>query len=223
MRLEGQFEPGRPDAWPATCVHLSLSAAALVKHGITLECHAVLPWNAPPEVQRRARLEGITPAAAAAMAPPRLPLPQPTTIQAALPAPTAPALKSNKHKGQYGEHTSDAYLHAQRHEKLSDGGILAPLPPVPARGTGIDSVWKHHAPPPDYIIVEAKYGSSQLGHSKDGKQMSDSWILGSRRLNRAVDDDDLADDIIRAMGRKRVEKRLHHIASDGTLTETVLI
>lgn len=199
---------------------MGLSAAALVRHGITLECHAVLPWNAPPEVQRRARMHGLSVPAAAAMPAPAMPV---LAIQAALIAPTSTALKNNKNKGQYGEHTSDAYLHSQHHEKLSDGGALAPLPPVPARGTGIDSVWRHHAPPPDYIVVEVKYGSSQLGYSKDGRQMSDGWILGSRRLNRAVDDDDLADEIIRSMNRGRVEKRLHHIAHNGILTETNLV
>ncbi|MED2790306.1 hypothetical protein P4256_01025 [Bacillus wiedmannii] len=30
-----------------------------------------------------------------------------------------------------------------------------------------------------YVIDEAKFGSSQLGKTKDGRQMSDGWLKGS--------------------------------------------
>jgi Hemolysin coregulated protein Hcp (TssD) len=218
--LRGTFNPGDPAGWPGETLTLRLTAAALTLDGATLEAHSVLPWHAPEEVRRRARILGDEtnlPAARAVAAPKSLP-----KVEA--PARVAPpALSSNKDKGQYGEHISDAYMRAQGHTKLNDRGVLASLPPVPSRGTGIDGVWQHHSPPPDFLIVEAKYGTSQLGNTRDGKQMSDTWIRGRNRLRKAVDDDALADDIRRAMRRGRVEKRLHQIASDGALTETILL
>ena len=123
----------------------------------------------------------------------------------------------------YGEHISDAYMRAQGHTKLNDGGLLTPPPPGgSARGNGLDGVWRHKSPPPDYIITEAKYGSSQLGTSRDGKQMSDGWITGSERLKKAVGRY-VADDVTFAMGMGRVEKRIHKVSPAGTLVESVIL
>jgi hypothetical protein len=170
-------------------------------------------------VQRRARLEGLTEMQAQAM-----PAPKEILKVSAPPRAASPRLSSNAQKGIYGEHLSDAYMRAQGHQKLNDGGAPTPLPPVPARGQGIDGVWKHHCPPPDYIITEAKYDTAQLAMTKrDGKQMSDKWILSSRRLKRALQDEDEAAEVIRAMKRVgRVEKRLHHIDVNGKLTDNHL-
>ena len=49
---------------------------------------------------------------------------------------------------------------------------------------GIDGVYYKENGTPKYIIVESKYGSSQLHDTKDGKQMSDNWI--DKRLDKAV-------------------------------------
>jgi hypothetical protein len=218
VRYSGHFEPGRVGGWPGEVLHLGLSAAALVKHSLTLEAHSVLPWAAPAEVQRRARLEGLTETQAQAM-----PAPKELLKVLAPPRAAPPSLTNNKDKGLFGEHVSDAYMRAQGHQKLNDGGVLTPLPPVPARGQGIDGVWKHHSPPPDYIITEAKYGKSRLSMTKDGKQMSDTWIMGSDRLKKAVG----RTDELRIMAAMRrigtVEKRLHTIDQNGKLTETILL
>ncbi|MDA1663703.1 hypothetical protein PDJ93_27110 [Bacillus cereus group sp. BcHK28] len=44
-----------------------------------------------------------------------------------------------------------------------------------------------------YVIDEAKFGSSQLGKTKDGPQMSDGWLTGvnteKSRILKAVDGD----------------------------------
>ena len=213
----GYFAPGNAAArWPSEVLVLHLSAAALTLDGITTECHSVLPWHAPEEVRRRARMLGdeVTqlPIAAA--------LPAPNVEAPTLIAP--PALSGNSQKGVYGEHISDAYMRAQGHEKLNDRGVLTPLPPAPARGNGLDGVWKHGNPPPDYIITEAKYGSSELGMTQDGKQMSDNWVRGSSRLERAVGDRQAAR-IRRALFTGQVEKRVHKINKAGTLPETVLV
>jgi hypothetical protein len=201
---------------------LYLSAAALTLDGVTVECHSVLSWDAPAEVRRRARMMGDDPAypglAAALPAPKRAP-----KVEAPALAPP-PALRSNAEKGVYGEHISDAYMRAQGHTKLNDGGLLTPPPPGgSARGHGIDGVWRHGNPPPDYVITEAKYDTSRLGMTNDGRQMSDSWIMGSERLEKAVGDDE-ADSILRAMKRiGRLEKRLHKITPNGTLQEIILV
>jgi hypothetical protein len=217
VRYSGHFEPGRAGGWPGEVLHLGLSAAALVKHNLTLEAHSVLPWAAPAEVQRRARLEGLTEAQAQAM-----PAPKEVLKVSAPPRGAPPRLSSNAEKGIYGEHLSDAYLRAQGHQKLNDGRWVTPLPPAAARGNGIDGVWKHHSPPPDYIITEAKYDTSRLGHTKDGRQMSDSWIRGSGRLEKAVGKKE-ADKIRRALFVGCVEKRLHKVDKTGTLQESILL
>lgn len=123
----------------------------------------------------------------------------------------------------YGEHISDAYMLAQGHTKLNDGGLVTPPPPGgTARGNGLDGVWKHGNPPPDYIITEAKYDTSRLGMTLDGKQMSNNWITGSGRLQRAVGRVEARNTIV-AMARGRVEKRVHKVSSIGTLIETVIL
>ena len=54
---------------------------------------------------------------------------------------------------------------------------------------GIDGVYECKNPPPKYIIGEAKYDTSQLRTLPNGtKQMSNKWILGKRRLEKAVGD-----------------------------------
>lgn len=44
-----------------------------------------------------------------------------------------------------------------------------------------------------YVIDEAKFGSSQLGKTKDGRQMSNDWLNGAKtrksRILKAVDGD----------------------------------
>lgn len=131
-----------------------------------------------------------------------------------------PANMSNSRKGVYGEHVSDRYMANQGYTKLNDGGQLT-RSTDPARGTGIDGVWRNpnYPPNPEYIITEAKYGSSQLGTSADGKQMSDSWIRGSNRLERATGSRQQADAISDAMRRPgRVQKQIHRIDEQGNIT-----
>lgn len=51
--------------------------------------------------------------------------------------------------------------------------------------TGIDDLYKVNKPGVDYVVVEYKFdstgksGNSLLGSSNDGRQMSDTWVLGS--------------------------------------------
>ncbi|MBO0358362.1 hypothetical protein J0X19_10435 [Hymenobacter sp. BT186] len=218
--LRSQFAPADPAGWPGETITLRLTAAALTLDGMTIESHSVLPWDAPDEVRRRARIlgdESNVAAARAVAAPKELP-----TVQAPA-AVGPPSLGSNSEKGVYGEHISDTYMRAQGHTKLNDGGLVTlPPPGGTARGNGIDGVWKHGNPPPDYIITEAKYGKSRLGMTHDGPQMSDSWILGSNRLRKAVGSRQ-AGRIVTAMALGSVEKRLHKVDSAGKLIEQILL
>ncbi|GAB2784714.1 hypothetical protein HNQ93_002477 [Hymenobacter luteus] len=220
--LRGHFHPADPAGWPGETLTLRLTAAALTLDGATIESHSVLPWDAPEEVRRRARILGDETNLTAARAVPK-PSGKPLRVQ--VPAPSVPPLlTSNADKGVYGEHISDVYMRAQGHTKLNDGGVLTPRPPGGApRGNGIDGVWKHGHPPPDYIITEAKYGSSRLGMTQDGRQMSNGWVAGSNRLRNAVGRaNELR--VLAAMRRTgSVEKRLHHIDAAGQLTEKIIL
>jgi hypothetical protein len=218
--LRSHFAPTDPSGWPGEVLTLRLTAAALTLDGLTVEAHSVLPWQAPEEVRRRARLLGDATNLAAAQA---MQEAKGRLRVQAPPAAAPPTLTGNADKGVYGEHISEAYMRAQGHTKLNDGGLVTPPPPGgTARGTGIDGVWKHGSPPPDYIITEAKYGKSRLGMTNDGLQMSDSWITGSERLKKAVGSRE-AGRIITAMALGTVEKMLHKIDATGKLIETILL
>lgn len=49
---------------------------------------------------------------------------------------------------------------------------------------GIDGIYLHPNPPPDYVITEAKYNKARLIKTKEGKQMSDRWV-NKERLEKA--------------------------------------
>jgi len=127
-----------------------------------------------------------------------------------------PANMDNARKGIYGEHVADVHVHNQGHTKLN--GDLTKSTDAP-KGKGIDGVWKGANPPPEYIITEAKYGSSKLGRTKDGKQMSDKWI--DKRIEKAVGKKE-AIKIRSAMRRGQVEKQLINVDKVGKVTVEIL-
>jgi hypothetical protein len=131
-----------------------------------------------------------------------------------------PANATNAQKGVFGEHISDLHMQRQGHTKLNNGGQLTPANGAP-QGTGLDGVWRNATPPPEYIITEAKYGTSRLGQTADGTQMSDSWVAGSRRLERAVGQREAAN-IRRAMANGQVQKQVHQIDANGNVTVTIM-
>ncbi|MFK8289243.1 hypothetical protein ACI76W_08370 [Capnocytophaga canimorsus] len=67
--------------------------------------------------------------------------------------------------------------------------------------------------------MESKYGSSDLSVLSDGKtkQMSDTWINGRNRLEKAVGED-IARDIEKAMSRGEVDRVLSKIDTNGNVT-----
>ena len=120
-------------------------------------------------------------------------------------------LKNNMQKGNYGEMKMDAYYEGQGKTSISTDKVTDLND---ATHHGIDGVYYNPQKNPPYVIAEAKYGSSKLGMTKDGKQMSDEWITGSNRLENALGGDKaLADEVF-----ANCDKELVRVAPDGTLT-----
>ena len=113
-------------------------------------------------------------------------------------------LSNNIQKGNYGEMKMDAYF-----ERVTD--LNAP------NHQGIDGVYYNPNGHPPYVIGEAKYGSSRLGNTLDGPQMSDDWIYGSNRLLKAVGKEMYDDILVEGYG-----KQLIHIDKNGVLDVTAI-
>jgi hypothetical protein len=114
-------------------------------------------------------------------------------------------------KGVFGEHISDALMDKLGHKKLN--GALTQIGDSPI-GNGLDGVWKGANPPPAYIITETKFGSSDLGDTKDGVQMSNNWIR--KRLPKACTKKD-ALAVRKEMDKAKpsVEKWIIHVDDAG--------
>lgn len=121
---------------------------------------------------------------------------------------------SNIQKGNYGEMKMDVYFESLGYERISGDRVIGLNQ---STHHGIDGVYFKPDGHPPFIIAEAKYGSSKLGKTRDGIQMSDTWIRGSNRLENAVGKV-TADDIL----EQGFDKFLVNIASDGTMTVTKL-
>lgn len=83
-------------------------------------------------------------------------------------------------KGNYGEMKVDQDLNNKGLKNLSENRVSDLKTPT---GQGIDGVYYNEAKGITYN-VEVKYGTSQLGDTLDGKQMSSEWI--DNRLDQAV-------------------------------------
>jgi hypothetical protein len=120
------------------------------------------------------------------------------------------AKSSDKRKGNFGEIGADLDLNSKGYESL-----VPRIDNIDASGhQGIDGIFLKDG---KYYIVEGKYaGSAGLNpaNPKTGldRQMSDAWI--DKRLNAAVGDEDIADDI-RDAGYERV---LAKVKPDGSVT-----
>jgi len=101
--------------------------------------------------------------------------------------------ETNAQKGSYGEIDMDIWATKREGwEKIDHGGQRTRYgDPIEK---GIDGVYRDRDSG-KYIIAEAKYGSSRLGMTAHGPQMSEKWI--KNRLKKAV-------------GEKRAEEILDH-------------
>lgn len=118
-------------------------------------------------------------------------------------------------------------------EMFGERGVKAIIPEgqklarVQGAGTnGIDDLYRVSRPDVDYVIIEYKYGSSKLGDTLDGRQMSDSWLTGQRtgfdRIQDAVGDPRAAADIQRALASNRVERWVVHTDPQGGVSVGLL-
>ena len=116
-------------------------------------------------------------------------------------------------KGAAGEYNADQYMKEQGHTPLGKTGKDY----VPG-ANGIDGVYKGANPPPDYIINEAKYGTSQLGMTADGKQMSNTWVTDKRLREAGIPEDDI-DNILDGLADNdgTVQKLVTRNLPDGQL------
>ena len=102
-------------------------------------------------------------------------------------------LKTKQQKGNYCEMKMDDHYENSNFSRMGDDRIVSLDDKI---HHGIDGVYKNNNPnvQPKYVVAEAKYGSSQLGNTKNsGRQMSDAWI--SKNLDKVVGPE-VADDIL---------------------------
>ncbi|HEX7634689.1 MAG TPA: hypothetical protein VF427_05335, partial [Noviherbaspirillum sp.] len=112
---------------------------------------------------------------------------------------------SNAQKGVIGE-----LLGADNVQQLiPDAQRIGRIPGIGQNG--IDDLLKVSRTDVDYVIVEYKFGSSALGNTVDGLQMSDEWLTaattGRNRILASVGNDQvIAGDISDALKAGRVER-----------------
>ncbi|MGK9182159.1 hypothetical protein KXS12_07880 [Priestia filamentosa] len=130
------------------------------------------------------------------------------------------ALKTTKRKGNYGEMKMDDFFESQTYTRISDDRVLTLDQKIVK---GIDGVYENLSPPPKYVIAEAKYNTSRLSNTKDGKQMSESWVDGSRRLESAVGEE-MADRIREEMllNPDNVQSILINVDKYGNVVKNIL-
>ncbi|WP_369900854.1 T7SS effector LXG polymorphic toxin [Bacillus manliponensis] len=136
---------------------------------------------------------------------------------------------TNKQKGNYGEIKSNDNL--LNNQSLKDAGFdLKPVGKAAPSSIddkivkGIDGLYENTNAESKikYVIDEAKFGSSQLGKTKDGTQMSNDWLTGTKteksRILKAVDGDEkLARKITGALKKDQVERVLSKVDSSGNV------
>jgi filamentous hemagglutinin len=99
---------------------------------------------------------------------------------------------------------------------------------VPGLGqTGIDDLFRVSRSDVDFVIIEYKFGTSRLGTTLDGQQMSNAWLTGQntgydRILEAAGGNAAVAADIQRALASGRVEKWLVHVDAAGGTSSYLL-
>ena len=123
---------------------------------------------------------------------------------------------SNKEKGNYGEMKTDLDMLDNGYVRISKDGVTSLDKPLEQ---GIDGVYQNPNGKPPFVILDAKFGSSQLQDTKDGKQLSGTWI--DARLDDAVGKEK-ADEIREAMIDDDASVAVARIDADGEVTYTAV-
>ena len=100
---------------------------------------------------------------------------------------------SSLERGNYGEMKMDQQMAKYGFKKVSIRTVSSLNDHTE---TGIDGIY-YHKGTGKYVILDAKAGSSSLGTTTDGKQMSKDWILGTKsgtnRLKECLSEKDYYD------------------------------
>lgn len=121
---------------------------------------------------------------------------------------------STKEKGNFGEMCTDIDMIKQDYIRISEDSVTDLFQ---SGKQGIDGVYENKDGDPRYVITDAKYGSSQLKETQDGKQLSFTWI--DRRLDDAVGKEK-ADEIRLAQifDENNVDIKIAHVDENGNVT-----
>ncbi|MCH5249595.1 MAG: hypothetical protein J1E98_06670 [Lachnospiraceae bacterium] len=122
-------------------------------------------------------------------------------------------LENTQEKGNYGEMKTDQELREKGYERISKD-MITEIDDIGHQG--IDGVYYNPDGHPQYIIVDAKYGTAQLSDTLDGKQMSDNWI--DKRLDESVGKEK-ADEIRmeKLLNPDNVSSYISHIDESGNV------
>lgn len=125
---------------------------------------------------------------------------------------------TNEELGNLGEMMMDQYYISKGYKPLNKHRVTSLDDKKGGFKTGIDGVYEKTNPDgtKTYVIADAKYNTSQLSETNDGKQMSDNWI--DKRLDDAVGKEK-ADEIRDAAedDQDSVKHEVYHI--DPTIDE----
>ncbi|WP_461204575.1 hypothetical protein [Clostridium sp. DL1XJH146] len=123
-------------------------------------------------------------------------------------------LETTIEKGNYGEMKTDQDLLEKGYDRISNDRVTSL---IDMGHQGIDGVYQNFEGRPQYLVVDAKYGSAQLSDTHDGKQMSDNWI--DKRLDDCVGKE-RADDIRmeQMLNPHNVGSYISHIDEKGIVT-----
>lgn len=194
--------PEAQEAWQKgatteAVVHTALNVGTLV---------GGLAKSAGGLLRRTPKVEPIPPRVLEPPPPAALPEPVPPKLPEPPPAQGVKVKRTATEGGRYGEEVAHARMKELGYERIDKGGDY-----VHGR-TGIDGVYRNPNPPPDYVIVEAKYNTAQLEHTLDGRQMSEKWI--ENRLDDAVGARQ-AELIRESMADGNVAKVVIRVSEDG--------
>lgn len=92
-------------------------------------------------------------------------------------------LNTTRRKGNYGEAKMDLHFENHGYKRISRDRVTGIDDKI---HHGLDGVYHKKRANPSFVVAEAKYNTARLGNTRDGQQMSHTWIRGSNRLVNAV-------------------------------------
>lgn len=198
-----------------TLAQFVLGAAGLLKSGARAGIRA-LPKSGGRAVAGKA--DDVAPAGGGGQLPRKKGAPAPDVDKP--PKGDGVRIKRTAHEGAaFGEQKAHAKMKEMGYERIDKGGEYKP------GRNGIDGVYRNPNPPPDYVVLDAKYNTAALDNTLDGRQMSDSWIRGDatgfNRLREAVGPKAAAN-IRTSLDAGTAQRWLMHVDESGNVTIKVL-